>query len=259
VARITSRIHSLDRLEHPFGIYITPYIVEERPEQLTLVDTCFLTSVTDLENCIHDEGYELKHVKNLILTHCHVDHTQAVGEVRRLTGASVYSHWSEAGYLRNDPPYHGPPSHQAVSRILDRLGIGMDGVTKKFGSLSRDPIFVEHLLSDGDKIGNLRVIHTPGHTPGHISLYSEVDRAVIGGDFLFNGIMGEEGLFLFSDVSIDTTVAAVSARRIAQLHFDKLLLGHQREPLIDKSAPEAVEKAATATLTNSKRILVGTS
>ncbi len=248
MARITSRIHSLDGLEHPFGIYITPYIVEEGPKDLTLIDTCFAATATKLTSCIQDEGYELKHVKRLILTHCHIDHTQAVGEIVRLTGAPVYSHWSEAGYLNNNPLYHGPPSHQTIANILDKLGIRLDDVTKKFGSLARDPIPVDHLLSDGDKMGRLQVIHTPGHTPGHISLYSEEDRAVIGGDFLFKGILGEHGLFVVPEVTLDRTVAGISARRVSKLRFDKLLLGHQDEPLIDKSAPEAVAKAANLLL-----------
>ena len=199
-----------------------------------------------------DEGYELKNVKRLILTHTHVDHTQAVGEIKGMTGAVVFSHWSEAGYLNNDPPYHGPPSHQALDNMLDRLGIRMDDVTRKFGSLSRDPIKVDHLLSDGDKIGRFQVIHTPGHTPGHISLYSGEDRALIGGDFLFKGVLGEEGLFVFPEVAIDTIEAAISARRVSKLHFDKLLLGHQDEPLIDKSAPEAVERVADTIIAKQK-------
>jgi glyoxylase-like metal-dependent hydrolase (beta-lactamase superfamily II) len=252
VARITSRIHSLDGLEHPLGIHITPYLVEESPNDLTLVDTCFTASANKLVSCIQDEGYDMKHVKRLILTHSHVDHTQAVGEVSRMTGAPIYSHWSEAGYLNHDPSYHGPPSHEALARMLNGLGIKMEDVSKKFGSLSRDPILVEHLLSDGDQIGRLRVVHTPGHTPGHISLYSEEDRALIGGDFLFNGILGQKGLYVFSEVSIDTIQSAISARRVAKLHFDKLLLGHQDQPLIDKSAPEIVEKAAVDTLSGQK-------
>jgi glyoxylase-like metal-dependent hydrolase (beta-lactamase superfamily II) len=232
VARITSRIHSLDGLEHPFGIYVTPYIVEEGPKDLTLVDTCFAATATKLVSCIQNEGYELKDVKRLILTHCHIDHTQAVGEIIRMTGAPVFSYWSEASYLNNDPPYHGPPSHQTLAGMFEARGIRLEDVTRKFGSLTRDPISVDHLLSDGDKIGSLQVIHTPGHTPGHISLYSREDRALIGGDFLFKGVLGEEGLFVFPEVAIDTIEAAISARRASKLHFDKLLLGHQDQPLM---------------------------
>lgn len=249
MARITSRIHSLDGLEHPFGFYVTPYIVEEHPDDLTLVDTCFLASVTKLADCIEDEGYELKNVKRLILTHSHVDHVQAVSEVKRMTGAGIYSHWSEAGYLRSDPPYHGPPTHQMIESIMSKLGIRSEDLAKRFGSLARDPIQVDHVLSDGDQVGRLKVIHTPGHTPGHISLFSEDDRAIIGGDFLFNGVLGASGLFIpGSDFSIDPSVAAVSARRISKLKFDKLLLAHQDGPLLAGNAPESVEQAASIAL-----------
>ena len=249
MTKLSGRIHSLDRLDHPFGIYITPYIFEENgPEDLTLIDTCLLSELPKLLSHFSDEGYEIKNVKRLILTHTHVDHVQAVNEVKRLTGAKVYSHWIEAGFLNNDPPYYGPPSHDALLKKFVELGISERQVENKFGRLTRDPIVVDHWLREGDSVGKLKVIHSPGHTLGHISLYSEEDRAVIGGDFLFKDILGSVGLFLPNWVSIDPVLGVISARRIAKLHFDKLLLGHQNEPLLEKSAPEIVEKAAARLL-----------
>jgi glyoxylase-like metal-dependent hydrolase (beta-lactamase superfamily II) len=251
VARITDRIHSLDSLDHPFGMGIVPYIVKEGPADLTLVDTCFAFEAAKLVDQVSKEGYDIKDVKHLILTHTHVDHVQAANEIKRFTSAKIYAHWADAGYLKNDPMYHGPPSHQTLEIMADRLGIRMEDISKKFGSLSRSPVLVDQVVQDGDLVGKLRVIHTPGHTPGHISLYSEEDRAVIGGDFLFKGVLGFDGLFVpGSEVSIDPKIGAISARRVSQLKFDKLLLAHQNGPLLDNGAPAAVEKAASVALTS---------
>jgi len=249
VVRITDSIHSIDSLDHPFGMGIVPYIVQEGPGDLTLVDTCFAAEAAKLVDQISREGYDIKDVKRLILTHTHVDHVQAANDVKTLTGARVYAHWSEAGFLKNDPQYHGPPSHRTIEAIADRLGITMESISQKFGSLARSPVLVDQIVQDGDLVGKLRVIHTPGHTPGHISLYSEQDRALIGGDFLFKDVLGSDGLFVPSaEVSIDPKIGAVSARRVAELKFDKLLLAHQNGPLLDSAAPEAVAKAASAIL-----------
>jgi hypothetical protein len=77
---------------------------------------------------------------------------------------------------------------------------------------------------------------------------------LIGGDFLFSGVMGIDGLYVPQELSIDPVVAVLSAKRISRLHFDKLLLAHQNAPLLDGNAPNAVERAATATLLKEKSV-----
>lgn len=99
-----------------------------------------------------------------------------------------------------------------------------------------DPILVDEKLNDNDVIAgtHLQVIHTPGHTPGHISLFHNEYRILFGADFLFNSVMGIEGLFLPpSAVSIDPLTALVSAQRVSRIKFDKLLLAHQSGPILE--------------------------
>ncbi|MGI0078294.1 MAG: MBL fold metallo-hydrolase [Nitrososphaerales archaeon] len=252
MVRLARGIHSIDGLEHPFGIGIVVYVVEESPHDLTLVDAGFLAELPKLKTHLQDEGYDIKDVKRLVLTHTHVDHVQAANEVKKASGARIFSHWAEAGYLGRNPPYNGPPSHEMIQKIADRLGITMEDIAKKFGKLGVDPIPIDEVLNDGDSIGRLKVVHSPGHTPGHIAVYSSEDRTVIGGDFLFKSVLGVEGLFVpDSEVSIDPLLAAVSARRISQLHFEKLLLGHQDAPILE-NASEAVERAANLALDNKR-------
>ena len=66
MAKLTGSIHSIDRLDHPFGIYITPYIfVEDDPSDLTLIDTCFMAELPKLIDHFRDEGFDVKNVKRL--------------------------------------------------------------------------------------------------------------------------------------------------------------------------------------------------
>jgi glyoxylase-like metal-dependent hydrolase (beta-lactamase superfamily II) len=89
---------------------------------------------------------------------------------------------------------------------------------------------VDHILNDGDTFKSLKVIHTPGHTPGHISLYYEVERTLFGVDILCN--TEESGLVIPpSYFTLDT--AAVSIERIKKLQFNKLLLAHQTRPIFE--------------------------
>ena len=197
----------------------------------------------------------MKQIRRIILTHVHLDHIQATNELRKKVAEDVkiYAHWIDAAYLSQNPSYHGPPSHEQVKGLFQKFGVKMEELAKRFGPMTIDPIFIDEKIQDGDAIGSLKVIHTPGHTPGHISLYSEKHRIIFGADFLFKSVFGTEGLFVPDEVvSIDPVTAAISARRISKAKFDKLLLAHQDSPVLENAQKE-VEKAAAEAIRNLKQ------
>src|SRR5215212_4038136 len=108
-----------------------------------------------------------------------------------------------------------------------------------------EPIIVDEHVSDENMIGSLKVIHNPGHTPGHISLYYEEDRILFGADTIYERVFGAEGSMYIAPpmVSIDSVTATVSAQRLCKIKFDKLLMSHQDSPLVEK-AKETAEKAS---------------
>jgi glyoxylase-like metal-dependent hydrolase (beta-lactamase superfamily II) len=115
----------------------------------------------------------MEDIKRIIITHVHVDHTQAANEIKKMGGgrAKIYSHWVDAGYLAHIPRYQGPPSHQTIQQMLQRIGTTTEDVVKKFGSLEREAVIVDEQLKDGDFVESLKVIHTPGHTPWHFTIF----------------------------------------------------------------------------------------
>ncbi len=135
------------------------------------------------------------------------------------------------------------------------MGTSIDIVTEKFGNLKVGPIVIDGLLKDGDKIGNtLQVIHTPGHTPGHISLYDKERRILIGGDVLFNSILNIDGLFVPPPtVTKDWQTSIVSAKNILNLKVDKLLLAHQSTPILE-NAQQMIEKAVSVATTQKNTV-----
>lgn len=190
-------------------------------------------------------------IKRIILTHVHTDHAQAANEVKRRTipandaagGAKIYAHWIDSDYLAHTPIYHGPPNIKIYRELFQKYGLDTEDVIKKFGKLEVDPIIVDKKLSDGDMIKSLKVIHTPGHTPGHISLYLEDQRILFGADLLSN-IEASGGLVVLpAYFTLDQVTAVVSVRRVSQLNFDKLLLAHQDYPILE-NAQKAVQDAA---------------
>jgi glyoxylase-like metal-dependent hydrolase (beta-lactamase superfamily II) len=95
---ITKKAHTIEGFTHPFpGGKVVPYMFIDNVDELTLIDPSFLPQLPILENYIHNAGYEMINIKRIILTHLHIDHAQAANEIRKRTGAKIYSHWIEAG------------------------------------------------------------------------------------------------------------------------------------------------------------------
>jgi glyoxylase-like metal-dependent hydrolase (beta-lactamase superfamily II) len=251
MVEIVRNVHSIDGLDHPIpGMGMVAYLIEEKPRDYTLIDTCFTCSIPAFESYLSNAGIDIKDINRIVLTHLHPDHVEATNELRRKTGAKIYSHWIEATYLSHELEYNGPPDKEVFEHVLKVMGTNIDKVTKKFGNINVGPIVIDRLLEDGDTIGNtLKVIHTPGHTPGHISLYDRERRILIGGDILFNSILNTDGLFIPPPtVTKDWETSVVSARRLLNLKVEKLLLAHQSTPLLE-NAQQMIEKAVDDAIT----------
>jgi len=126
-----------------------------------------------LVSFIEREHLNVVHVIN---THMHIDHVAGNAFVQKKYDADVLAH-------QDDVP------------LGDRVG----EQAKMFGLLgSYEDVKVTRYLKDGDVIrigdGTLKVIHVPGHSPGHIALYDGKDGYLIAGDILFCGSIGRTDL-----------------------------------------------------------------
>lgn len=114
-------------------------------------------------------------VKYIYLTHCHGDHIGAVNGIKQEKGGKTLIHAEDAESVNN------PEINMCTYMNLEPQYIEID---------SR--------VHDGDllHIGDieLKVIHTPGHTKGGSSLYSEKERMLFSGDTLFKGMWGRTDL-----------------------------------------------------------------
>jgi glyoxylase-like metal-dependent hydrolase (beta-lactamase superfamily II) len=102
-------------------------------------------------------------IDTIVLTHCHFDHTAHVKEIAHMCKAKVAIHKNDARGLVDD----------------------LQSLSMHFGARSPG-IAPDIVLSEGDIIGELTVLHTPGHTPGSICLFSERDGILISGDTVFS-------------------------------------------------------------------------
>jgi len=110
----------------------------------------------------------------IVLTHGHFDHSGNALVLAREWKTPVYAHRLELPYLSGRSPY--PPQ--------DLLLGGYFGAVTAFRAISAQKISkqLEELPTELPAIPDWQWIHTPGHSPGHISLFRESDRTLIAGD-----------------------------------------------------------------------------
>lgn len=141
-------------------------------------------------------------IKSIILTHGHIDHIMAVDVVKEATGAQILIH-------REDAPM-----------LVD----GKRNLSYFMGSL-KNYSAADVLLKDGDtiKVGNLeiKVLHTPGHTPGGICLV--IEGKIISGDTLFEGSVGRSD---FPGGSHETLIGSIKNKLMSYPDETKVYPGH---------------------------------
>lgn len=138
-------------------------------------------------------------IKTIVLTHCHYDHIAYVKEIRDMCGAEVCIHGLDAPGL-----------------IEPSINLSM-----MFGE--RGPNIVpDIILSEGDEIGGLTVIHTPGHTPGGISLYNADEMVLFSGDTVFAD--GGFGRYDFPGGNLEQLKNSIE--RLSELDVEGLYPGH---------------------------------
>ena len=160
------------------GDFINSFALADDDGQVTLVDCGLKRAPARIVRGLTAIGKSPRDVTRILLTHAHNDHAGGAARILETSGATcVQVHHADADFLRTGT---APP--RDASTGLGRLFQLLPG-----GGFS--PIEQVQELHDGavlDVAGGLRVVHTPGHTPGHVSLLHADSQTLITGDALFN-------------------------------------------------------------------------
>ncbi|HET9377480.1 MAG TPA: MBL fold metallo-hydrolase [Chthoniobacterales bacterium] len=218
----TSSLFQLSR----FG-FVNAYLFAERDRTFTLIDT----GISSGHAVTKEAGKLGRPIARVVLTHAHVDH---VGSLDYLTGKfpgiEVAMSTREARLLQRD--FSLDPDEPS---------------TKIKGRFLRCRTRPTRLVTEGDKVGSLSVVFSPGHTPGHICLFDPISQILFSGDALhsmFGGVSvasTPKPLFPFlSWGTWDAPTALESGRRLLALEPEVLAPGHG--PIVIKPA-EAMRQA----------------
>lgn len=159
-------------------IFVNVYMIQSNDEKnWALIDTGLKTSHGKIKKMAATLFGEESRPKCIILTHGHFDHTGSVAKLASEWNVPVYAHYLELPYLTGKSHY--PPADPTVG----------GGLMAKLSFVYPDkPINLQGrvyaLPEDGSVPGfkEWRYIHTPGHAPGHISLFRDEDKVLIAGD-----------------------------------------------------------------------------
>ena len=182
----------------------------------TLVDTGLPGQEEAIASELADAGIGVRDVRRIIFTHQDLDHVGSGAALVHQSGARVLAHAADAPYIVGKLKPLKPTSEMLEQRpqmreIMQRL----------------EPVGVDELLEDGERLdlaGGTRVIFTPGHTPGHTSLYLERSKVLIAGDAL----TAQEGRLNGPNapVTLNTDEAAQSVKRLAELDVETIVCYH---------------------------------
>jgi glyoxylase-like metal-dependent hydrolase (beta-lactamase superfamily II) len=208
----------------PFA-FINSFALMEADGSVTLIDCGLRYAPPVLVSSLKNLGKQPQDVQRIVITHAHADHAGGAAAMQRRTGADVLSHDDDAGLLKSGRPSEPDPS-RLTGRLLRRVPLG------RF-----EPVSTARTLRDDEVLdvgGGLRVIHTPGHTPGHLSFLHEPTGTLFIGDALRNwgGVLG----FPPSAFAADLEQSRQTVRRLGEADFEVAAFNHG--PEMRKNAAE---------------------
>lgn len=158
------------------GIFVHAFLLDDG-DGLTLIDTLSSANAQLIVDRLSRLGKRPTDIRRIVLTHAHRAHLGGLARLKQLSGAAIYCHEWEADIVAGERKIQCTPLTP-----MRPLRIWPFQVAARFSRFASCP--PDSLLRDGDTIGPLRVIHTPGHTPGHLAFYWPERKALFAGDAL---------------------------------------------------------------------------
>lgn len=212
------------------GGYVRSYLIEH-DNGLTLIDTLLDKSGKLVLEELKKIGKKPTDLKTIILTHAHQSHLGGLAALKQATGARVYAHDWEAEIIAGRRKIQVPPTTTLwpqkplqiyYLQVAFVLGLGVPPTCE-----------VDENLKDGDHVGPLTVMHTPGHTPGSLAFYWPEKKALIAGDIV---VTWPEPALGWPQITLDNKENRESVGKLCDMvHAEVLCVGHG-DPIIQGAA-----------------------
>ncbi|NTS42172.1 MBL fold metallo-hydrolase [Flavisolibacter sp. BT320] len=202
-------------------------VLLQHGKEIILVDCGYEETLPQLEHALQLEGYALSQLTGLLLTHHDIDHVGAAFAIRQKNPSLIiYASPLEAPWINGQEK---PLRLQQAESIAACLPESEQPSAQFFQAFlaSVKPVAVDVLLEEGitwPLAEFVDIIPTPGHTPGHISLYLKEEQVLVAADAV---VIEDKGLDLANpQYALDLPKAIASVEKISRLPIRKLVCYH---------------------------------
>ncbi|ACM12757.1 MULTISPECIES: MBL fold metallo-hydrolase [Bacillus] len=196
----------VEMLQLEFQEFIIHPILLWNDEMAVLIDTGFPGQFEDIQVEMERVGVSVDKVKVVILTHQDIDHIGSLPNVLEngVSDIKVYAHELDKPYIEGDLPLlkdvhvENPPKGKVSDTVIDGQELPY--------------------------CGGILILHTPGHTPGHISLYLKPSKILVAGDSMYsvNGVLGG----VHAPTTLNIMEARQSLKKYLNLDIESVVCYH---------------------------------
>ncbi|HEX3033014.1 MAG TPA: MBL fold metallo-hydrolase [Bacillota bacterium] len=199
-------------------------------DTVILVDAGYPGQLAKFEEAFANVDVPFSRLNKVIITHQDIDH---IGSLASMVAAApqqieVLAHAEEKPYIQGDKPLV-KVTPEVIERMNSQLSALSEEQRKAIISALKHPpqAKVNRTLADGEELpycGGIVVLHTPGHTPGHICLYLKKSKVLITGDAM--NIADGQLVGPAPQHSLDPTLGMQSLKKLAVVDIDKVVCYH---------------------------------
>ncbi|MGZ9584875.1 MBL fold metallo-hydrolase [Paenibacillus marinisediminis] len=205
------------------GFILNPTLIWDEDTAI-LMDTGMPGQAEAIREAMNKAGVPYERLKAVILTHQDIDHIGSIQEIVQGSNQhiAVYAHEMDKPYIEGTLPLLKADRKRMSSEEWESLPAAM-----KYIYENPPRARVDMTLEDGQELpycGGLRVIHTPGHTPGHICLYLKSSRTLVAGDAMIRANGSLRGPV--PRATLDMDIALDSLKKLLDLDIERVICYH---------------------------------